>query len=151
MFLALAFSAALGLTQQSATVKDVAWLAGCWEFTRGNRHVTEQWTDAAGGTMLGVSRTITDAKTTGYEFVLIREANGKLEYVAKPSGQAEATFSSVVVTPGEVTFENLQHDFPTRIRYRRQADGGLLATTEGTINGKPRAIEFPYRAVACHH
>ena len=143
--LALALSAAL---LQPTSINDVGWLAGCWEFTRGNRHVTEQWTSADGGTMLGLSRTINGGKTTEYEFVVIREADGRLEYVAKPSRQPEAVFTSVRVTGDEAIFENPQHDFPTRIHYRRQADG-LLAAIEGSINGSRRTIEFPYRSARC--
>jgi hypothetical protein len=143
VFLALAFGA-----PQSASVKDIAWLTGCWEFTRGSRHVTEQWTAADGGTMLGVSRTISNGKTTEYEFIVIREAGGRLEYVAKPWRQAEATFTSVRISADEAIFENPQHDFPTRIHYRRQTDG-VLASVEGMIDGNRRAIEFPYRAASC--
>lgn len=36
-FLALSMQAAGG------GVRDLAWIAGCWELTRGTRHVTEQW------------------------------------------------------------------------------------------------------------
>jgi hypothetical protein len=134
---------------QSTSVKDVGWLAGCWEFRRGTRHVTEQWMAPAGGTMLGLSRTVSGDKTTEYEFIVIREAAGKLEYVAKPSRQPEAIFTSVRVTAEEAIFENPQHDFPTRIHYRRQPAGGVLATIEGTINGSRRAIEYPYAAAVC--
>ena len=134
---------------QHTSVQDLAWFAGCWEFTRGNRHVTEQWTSAAGGTMLGVSRTISDGKTAEYEFIVVREASGRLEYVAMPSGQAQAVFTSVLITADEAIFENPQHDFPARIRYRRQPEGGLLATIEGTVDGKRRVVEFPYRRAQC--
>lgn len=151
LFLALAFtvSQSTSLVSPSTSINDVAWLAGCWEFTRGARHVTEQWTRPDGGTMLGLSRTISNGKTTEYEFVLLREAGGRLEYVARPSRQAEAVFTSVRVSADEAIFENPQHDFPTRIHYRRQADGRLLATIEGTVNGNRRTIEFPYQPAAC--
>ena len=147
MPISIAFAVSAVLLQ-ATSIRDVGWLAGCWEVTRGNRHVTEQWTSADGGTMLGVSRTIDNGKTSEYEFVVIREADGRLEYVAKPSRQPEAIFTSVRVTRDEVIFENPQHDFPTRIHYRRQADG-LLASIEGSIDGNRRTIEFPYRAARC--
>ena len=124
-------------------------MAGCWELTRGTRHVVEQWTVPDGGTMLGVSRTVSNGKTTEYEFIIIREAAGTLEYVAKPSGQPEAVFTSVRVSGDEAIFEAPHHDFPTRIHYRRRSDGGLLATIEGTMKGARRVVEFPYRMAAC--
>lgn len=148
IIISLALTVASALPQSATTIKDVGWLTGCWAFTRGSRHVTEQWTSPDGGTMLGVSRTVSNGKTTEYEFVIIREAGGRLEYVAKPSRQPEAVFTSVRVTNDEAIFENPRHDFPTRIHYRRQPDG-MLASVEGSINGNRRTIEFPYRAAPC--
>jgi len=47
-----------------------------------------------------------------------------------------------------VVFENLQHDFPQRVGYKRDGDA-LLAWIEGPRNGQTRRIEFPYRKVGC--
>jgi Domain of unknown function (DUF6265) len=139
---------AVALPQGSPSVADLAWLAGCWESARGERHVSEQWMVPEGNTLLGMSRTVANGKTTEYEFLLIREGARGLEYVAKPSGQPEATFTSVRVSAGEVVFENPAHDFPTRIIYRRQSDG-VTAAIEGLMNGQSRRIEFPYKPTSC--
>jgi hypothetical protein len=45
----------------------------------------------------------------------------------------------------EVVFENLTHDFPQRVIYRRSADGSVAARIEGTRNGQLRGIDFPYQ------
>ena len=74
--------------------------------------------------MMGVSRTVVNGKTTEWEFLIIREGTKGLEYVAKPSSQPEATFTSTSVTATEVVFENPAHDFPKKIFYRR--DGTTL-------------------------
>ena len=129
-------------------VKDVSWMSGCWESARGGRHIVEQWTAAEGGTLLGMSRTVVNGKTTEYEFLLIRETANGLEYVARPSGQPEATFTAVRVSNDEVVFENPTHDFPTRIIYKRQSDG-LAAAIEGRMYGQVRRIDFPYTKAAC--
>lgn len=131
------------------TVLLLAWLAGCWELTRGTQHVTEQWMRPEGDSLLGMSRTTSEGRTVAYEFLLIRPGPKGLEYVAKPSGQPEAVFTSVTVTDREAVFENPAHDFPTRIAYRLQADNGLLAVVEGLVNGQRRTVEFPYRAASC--
>jgi hypothetical protein len=130
------------------TVTDVAWIAGCWDLTRNARHVAEHWTAAEGGTMMGVSRTVANGKTTEWEFLIIRQGAKGLEYVAKPSEQPEATFTATRVSANEVVFENPAHDFPTRIVYKRDGDA-LVASVEGTLNGQPRRIEFPYKKASC--
>ena len=98
--------------------------------------------------MIGVSKTVVKDQTTEYEFLLLRAGADGVEYVAKPSGQAEAVFKATKVAPGEVVFENPTHDFPTRITYK-QHDSGLVATIAGTMNGKPRAIDFKYQRGHC--
>jgi hypothetical protein len=127
---------------------DVAWIAGCWESTRNGRHVVEQWLPPEGGTMMGVSRTVADGRTTEWEFLIIRAGANGLDYVAHPSGQAEATFTAARASGNEVVFENAAHDFPQRITYKRQGDA-LLAAVEGTRNGKTRRIEYPYTKGSC--
>jgi hypothetical protein len=132
-----------------ASVEQLVWLTGCWEFTRGTRHVTEQWMRPEAGTLLGMSRTTSGGKTVEYEFLVIREGESGLEYVAKPSGQEEAVFTATRVAAREVVFENPKHDFPTRITYRASADGGLAASVEGDVKGQRQVLQFPYRAVQC--
>lgn len=131
-------------TVQNATVDELAWLAGCWSAVRQDGVTEEHWMKPVGGTMLGMSRTVRGGKTTEYEFLQIRNVNGTLSYVAKPSGQAEATFAVKSIADGEVVFDNPAHDFPQRIIYRRTT-GGVTARIEGTMNGKARGIDFPYR------
>ncbi len=145
---AFALAAAVWMQPSKPVPDDLGWLSGCWAFTRNGRHVIENWTPAEGGTLVGVSRTVADGKTVEYEFLLIRAGAAGLEYVAKPSGQAEATFTSTRVTASEVVFENPAHDFPKRILYTRDGDT-LLAAIEGPRNGQTRRVEFPYMRVDC--
>src|SRR3954465_3530490 len=87
------------------TIKDVGWIAGCWELDRNGRHIVEHWLPPEAGTMIGLSRTVAGGKTTEWEFLIIREAPAGLEYVAKPSGQPEGTFKAVSATEHDVAFE----------------------------------------------
>ena len=139
---------AVALDQPAPTVSDLSWMGGCWVLTSPGRTVTEFWLPPAGGTMIGVSRTVAKEKTVEYEFLLLRAGADALEYVAKPARQAETVFKATKVSGGEAVFENPAHDFPTRIRYRL-ADGGLVATIDGTMNGKPRAIDFKFQRGDC--
>jgi hypothetical protein len=70
-------------------------------------------------------------------------------YAAAPSGQAPAEFESVAVSDSSATFENLAHDFPQRIIYRRMGRDSLLARVEATRGGQLRGRDFPYRRTEC--
>lgn len=94
--------------------------------------------------MLGISRTIRDGKMMEFEFMSIREVNGRLSFVAVPSGQKQAVFPLVRGTATELVFEDPQHDFPQRVIYRN-VNGVLAARIEGEVNGKSRSADFPYR------
>jgi len=126
----------------------VAWLQGCWQSTAGERLVEEQWTAPRAGIMLSMGRTIRANQLIEYEWVLLREKDGALEYEAHPSAQASAVFTSRTATADEVVFENPTHDFPQRVGYRREGDS-LLAWIGGTVAGKPRRVEVPYHRVVC--
>ena len=127
---------------------DLAFLAGCWALERGGRTVEEHWLAPAGGSLLGVGRTVGGGKTLEFEFLQIREEDNGLFYVAKPSNQPEASFKLTAHSADSVTFENPTHDFPQRIIYRRSGDA-LFARTEGTTNGRTRGVDFPYTRTAC--
>jgi hypothetical protein len=130
------------------SVQNLAWLSGCWERTQGKRYVEEYWTKVAGGSMLGVSRTLNDGRTTEFEFLRIHEDKGEVFYTAKPSRQPEASFKLVSLKDREAIFENPAHDFPQRIIYRRTGEA-LAARIEGELNGQKRGVDFPYTRIKC--
>lgn len=136
---------------ETGALERLSWLAGCWaREDKAEPGTVEQWMAPAGGSMLGMARTVRGGRTIEHEFVDIRAgADGRLRYTAAPSGQPRASFALLSQTDGEVVFENAAHDFPQRIVYRRHADGRLLARIEGVMKGQARAVDFPMRRVAC--
>ncbi|MGA0610138.1 DUF6265 family protein [Caldimonas sp. KR1-144] len=154
--LACAISAATGVAAAAdapGRVQQLGWLAGCWQLERrterGPRIVDEQWMAPSGGALLGSSRTVSAGVLVDFEHMLIREEGGGLVFTARPARQPEASFRAIEIADGAVVFENREHDFPQRVIYRRGADGRLDARIEGVLGGQPRAIDFPYRRVAC--
>lgn len=150
--LLLIMSSSAAFTQTSKpTINDLSWLAGCWEGNLRGSELNEQWMKPAGGTMLGMGRTVAGGKVREYEFLQIREeADGTINYIAKPSGQAEASFKLKQLQNNEVIFENVEHDFPQRIIYRLQSDGSLFARIEGKSNGKARGFDYPMKRAGCN-
>jgi hypothetical protein len=132
------------------SVERMSWLAGCWRGEFGEPGTVEQWLQPAGGTMLGMSRTIKQGKTAEYEFMQLRQLpNGVLAFVPQPAGRPPTTFQVVSISEFEVVFENQAHDFPQRIAYSRPEESRLLARIEGTRNGASRRIEFHFSRVSC--
>lgn len=110
-----------------ATIADVAWLEGVWGLERPTVDIEERWMPAAGGAMLGVSRTIKGDRMVAFEYLRIVERDGGLVYVAQPNGRPPTEFVLTAVGPRAATFENPTHDFPKVIAYTLRADGTLEA------------------------
>ena len=151
LLLAAVLSHSLSFAQeQKPKIEDFAWIAGCWERAGNNREMREHWMKPAGGTMLGMNRTVANGKTREYEFLQIRqEESGEIFYVALPSGQKETRFKLVKHAAREAVFENPEHDFPQRIIYRLEQDGSLFARIEGTMQGQEKGMDFPMKRAAC--
>jgi hypothetical protein len=131
-------------------IERLAWLQGCWAGASGNSEFTEHWMKPAAKTMIGMGRTIRGDKVLSYEFLLLKQdETGNIYYVAKPSGQGEASFKLVKSGPNEAIFENPEHDFPQRVIYRLNADGSLFARIEGKRAGKEQGVSFPMKRVPC--
>ena len=147
VLLVLAASSAAAVEPE---IDKVAWLAGCWAIDGAEPGSEERWMPLAGGTLLGVSRTIRQGKTVAFEFMEIRHLpDGKLAFVGHPSGQATTVFTALRVGDSEVVFENPEHDFPQRVAYAKDGESKLRARIEGTERGALRVIEFPMSRTSC--
>jgi hypothetical protein len=139
-----------GFAQNPSSLSAVAWMTGCWKAEGKEAGSGETWLVPAGGTMLGVGRTVKAGKTVGFEFMQIRmNADDKLVFIALPSGQRETTFVASTLTQDVVAFENPSHDFPQRVIYRRTGAETMVARIEGSRDGVTRGIDFPMRRAEC--
>jgi hypothetical protein len=142
------FLIAYGASAQES-VDGLNWLAGCWDGSTEKQERVEQWMKPSGNMMMGMSRTVRNGQIREYEFLRIHQRDGAIYYTANPSGQREASFRLIRLTEQEAIFENAEHDFPQRIGYRLESGGMLTAWIEGTINGKDKKIDFPFRKTDC--
>ena len=150
IFFLVVFSPVLSMAQVPEPITSAAWLAGCWAVDGKEAGTGEQWMAPAGGTMFGAGRTVKNGKTVGFEFMQIRSSEeGKLEFVAMPSGQNETTFSLVSRTKQSLVFENPGHDFPQRVIYRSISTDQIIGRAEGSMSGSLRGIDFPMNRIPC--
>jgi hypothetical protein len=147
---ALTVTMAASAAQRDAPAAALAWLTGCWASEGGESGSGEQWMAPAGGTLLGMSRTVRDGRTVAHEFLRIVETeDGSLAYIARPSGQPEARFELATLGEHEVVFENPRHDFPQRVVYRLDSGGVLRARIEGQRGEETAVVQFPMNRVRC--
>jgi len=140
----------LAMSPQDSPLDRVRWLAGCWELRGQNRLTIEMWMPPAGGLMLGASRTVVGGTAREFEHLRIKAEGANLSYIALPSGQNETVFPAKQVSDTLIVFENLKHDFPQRIMYRRRGADSIVARIEGPgPNNSTRGFDFPMRRANC--
>lgn len=128
------------------SLEALGFLAGAWVAGSGGTRVEEQWLCPSGGLMVGMGRTTGEpGEAPSFEFLRIEKRPSGIVYVAQPGGRAPTEFRLVRLQPGRAVFENPEHDFPKRISYTHEADGGLTARVEGEAPGG-RSVELRYRS-----
>jgi Domain of unknown function (DUF6265) len=143
----ITFGSGILITAAEHDISQLTWMAGDWQTAPGGRaQIEEHWTQPAGGSMLGMSRTVAGNRTAEFEFLRIEQRDDGIYYVAQPKGRCPATdFKLTRVGSQEAVFENPQHDFPKRITYRKMADDSLTAAIDGGEGTK--AITFQFRRI----
>jgi hypothetical protein len=148
ILLLLTFS--IAFSAEPVDIARLGWLSGCWRSDGGEAGSGEQWSRPVAGSLLGMSRTVRNGKTVGYEFLRIHATDdGSLLLVAAPSGQDSHAFRLASISEHEVVFADPAHDFPQRIVYRLNGPDRLLGRIEGEVNGQFRGIDFPLTREAC--
>jgi hypothetical protein len=125
----------------ATTVGDLDWMTGLW--TQKGGEGREAWLPPVGGQMVGLSQSPRPGRRPSYEFERIEARDGVLTFTAIIEGQPPTPFALLSSKDGEVVFQNLEHDFPQRVIYRR-CGVDLCARIEGTINGKLEGEDWRY-------
>ena len=134
--LALISTAGLSLAhplgaQERYTLDDLSFLSGCWAGRMGSLDMQEQWTESAGGAMLGTTRFLRGGAVVDWEFGRIVEDEQGVTLWPYPKGVISQHGFPLVDTEAEYVFENLEHDFPVRIIYVRTGEDVLTPRIEG--------------------
>jgi hypothetical protein len=115
------------------TIGDLAWLEGVWRGKIGGREFEARYSGADGGQVLSASKYTKEGKPAGFEFERFEELEGTLVVTPFPEGKSSVTFKLSEFEPKlrRAVFENLAHDFPTRLSYQRVADNKLTILVSG--------------------
>lgn len=145
-------------TPEGGALAPLAWLEGCWRGTVNQRDYREHWMPLRGNLLIGVSQTVAQNKTTGFEYMRLEARLDGVYFVALPSGKkAEEAFRLAEQTVDRTAerndqlfvFVNPALEFPQKITYRRASDGWLYADVEGKAGGADRKVVYPMRRIDC--
>lgn len=137
-------------TAAALDIPDLRWLAGCWRSdpareAENGAVFTEVWTAPPAPFLSGFAYHEGEGEVQGWEQMRI-ESNGQPEFVAMPLGGFPVRFQLVEDdTPNQVIFENMAHDFPKRIEYRREGNRLYARVSDGA----DEAQEYVYRRIRC--
>jgi hypothetical protein len=132
----------LRLVGEDPRLDALGWLSGSWAGVVDGARVEEHWTVPAGGSLLGMNRTVAGGRTLFFELLRIEVRDDGIVYLASPRGRHPPTpFRLAGMTERQVVFENPEHDFPQRIIYSRDGDS-LHARIEGMQDGELRASDW---------
>ncbi len=145
----IALTSAPGLQAEDAdTAKFPDWMSGHWCSLDASSQGDEYWLPAAGGLMIGLSRTVTAGSKTQFEFLRIELIDGVPTYLAQPQGRTATAFKRNDSGDDWIRFENPAHDFPQRIEYRREGKALHAKIAGRGKDGEEFSIPFEYRRCA---
>lgn len=138
------------LCNATEDIYQLSWLSGCWAVEGEERGTVEHWMPPAGGSMLGMARTVKRGATTGFEFLRLEfKSNGQLIYTAQPSGQAITSFLATTFGVDALVLENPEHDFPQRIVYKLKSADRLAVRVEGRNADELRGFDMVMTRTSC--
>lgn len=145
----VALLAVTALPPSGERPEQLGWLAGCWTSQGARSTTVEMWLPPSGGLMVGGSRTMRGGEAVAWEHLRIRADGSRIVFTAIPSGQTEADFVSVALDEYGFTVENLDHDFPQRIIYRRTAPDAVTVRVEAEASNGTEGFDVFYERTRC--
>lgn len=137
------FGAARHAAPLSPPLSAISFMSGCWTGPSPTGATIEEHYSAASENMLiGMTRYVRNGRVIDFEFTTVERTDSTFVMTPRPKGVKSDAFPLKAVSDGRATWENLAHDFPQRIIYRRGPDGSLIARIEGTTSAGERHIEW---------
>jgi hypothetical protein len=141
-----------------ATLKQLAWIAGPWGGTSGDRHVEQHWMAPAGHSMLGMFRYVLQDHTELYELLAIEEDAGSIVLrikhfvpgaglTGKQAVDESLNHSLIRVEGRTAVFEEDFGDSRGRITFSSPSPNTLMVRVERISNGVPSSTEFKYTRI----
>ena len=141
--------ATMALTASPGRADDFDWLIGEWTRETRGGIATEVWTRVSDHTLEGSGLFTAGEETRVTEHLRLELFGDEWFYTAKPPVNPYPTpFKLVSTDRRRFVFENPNHDFPQRILYVREDDGGLLVTISRMDAAAADEVHFRFSRAA---
>ena len=132
----------------ASQINKASWLIGSWQNVSGNETSTEIWEKKNDSTFVAKSFVTVNKDTVFSETISIEQRGNALFYIptVKEQNQGQAVeFVLIDSNKDQLEFENLKHDFPQKIIYKKITNDSILATISGIEKGEQKTIQFPFK------
>ncbi len=133
--------------QKNNKIDGFQWLLGSWQNLSVDGNTYETWALLNDSTLSGKGLVIKDKDTLFSESITLFQQGEDVFYSPIVSDQNEGksiSFKLTSHTNNQFIFENLTHDFPTKITYTQVSPDSLLAEISGLMDGEMRTEKFPF-------
>ena len=121
----------------------ISFMSGCWTGPSPNgATIEEHYTSPSENLLIGMTRYVRNGRVVDFEFTTVERTDSTFVMTPRPKGVKSDSFPLKEVSDGRAMWENLKHDFPQRIIYRRGPDASLIARIEGTTPKGERHVEW---------
>lgn len=132
-------------TSKNEKIKASEWLIGQWENRSEEEILTENWIKSNDSTLTAGSFFIKGKDTLHFETIRLVEKKGELVYETIIKGQNNdkpILFPLISETENELVFENLQNDYPQKIKYQHHSKSVITIAISGTQAKKVVSEQF---------
>ncbi|TYA55154.1 DUF6265 family protein [Formosa maritima] len=129
-------------------IEDLQWLIGNWTNISEESQSYENWSKLNDSTLFSHSFTLVENDTVFAEHVLVQQNKDEVLFTVTAYNQNDnrPVIFKMLPTDNKVyTFENPDHDFPTKISYSNPVKDSIFAWIEGTIKGENRKVDFKFK------
>jgi len=147
------------VTPVKAKVQQLAWLAGAWGGTLGDRVIEQHWSAPSGNSIVAMYRSIQNDQAQLYELLAIEQEGDAvvlrikhfapgLGLVGRQAKDESVNHTLVGIEARAATFQGTGTDNPARVSFSSPDDRTLTIVVERLREGVPASTEFKYTRLA---
>ena len=127
----VAFGAGRRALPASPPLSAISFMSGCWTGPSPNgATIEEHYSAASENLLIGMTRYVRNGRVVDFEFTTVERTDSTFVMTPRPKGVKSDSFPLKDASANCAMWENLKHDFPQLIIYRRVYGGTLIARIE---------------------